>query len=111
MVACKAAYDKLKDKSNVIFVDKDLISPQVKYVISKMSFFIGTRMHANFASIYSGVPLFGLAYSYKFEGAFNANGLDGKNQTAMIIGIKEKDINGIIEKVEKTYQKYSFGNL
>lgn len=29
----------------------------------------------------------------------------------MIIGIKEKDINGIIEKVEKTYQKYSFGNL
>lgn len=38
MVACKAAYDKLKDKSNVIFVDKDLISPQVKYVISKMSF-------------------------------------------------------------------------
>ena len=111
MVACKAAYDKLKDKSNVIFVDNDLISPQVKYVISKMSFFIGTRMHANFASIYSGVPLFGLAYSYKFEGAFNANGLDGKNQTAMIIGIKEKDINGIIEKVEKTYQKYSFGNL
>lgn len=43
-----------------------------------MSFFIGTRMHANFAAIYTGVPLFGLAYSYKFEGAFNANGLDGK---------------------------------
>lgn len=72
-----------------------------------MAFFIGTRMHANFAAIYSGVPLFGLAYSYKFEGAFNANGLDGKNQTTMITGIKKKDINEVIEKVEKIYQKYS----
>lgn len=106
MIACKAAYDRLKDKHNVIFVDKDLISPQVKYVISKMSFFIGTRMHANFAAIYSGVPLFGLAYSYKFEGAFSANGLDGKNQTAMINNIKEKDIDRIIIKVDKTYRQY-----
>lgn len=106
IVACKAAYDRLNDKSNVIFVDKDLISPQVKYVISKMTFFIGTRMHANFAAIYSGVPLFGLAYSYKFEGAFNANGLDGENQTAMINGIMEEDIDEIINKIERTYQKY-----
>lgn len=103
MVACKAAYDRLKDKSNVIFVDKGLISPQVKYVISKMTFFIGTRMHANFAAIYCGVPLFGLAYSYKFEGAFNANGLDGKNQTAMINNISEDEIGIIIEKIEKVY--------
>lgn len=103
MVACKAAYDKLKDKSNVIFVDKDLISPRVKYVISRMSFFIGTRMHANFAAIYSGVPLFGLAYSYKFEGAFNANGLDGKNQTAVINNIREEDIDGIIENIDRVY--------
>lgn len=103
MVACKLAYDRLTDKTNVIFVDKDLISPQVKYVISKMSFFIGTRMHANFAAIYTGVPLFGLAYSYKFAGAFNANGLDGKKQTAMVNNIKEEDIESIIEKLETYY--------
>lgn len=103
MVACKAAYEKLKDKSNVILVDKDLISPQVKYIISKMTFFIGTRMHANFAAIYSGVPVFGLAYSYKFEGAFNANGLDGKKQTTMINNIHEKDIDGIIGKIDRVY--------
>lgn len=60
---------RLKDKTNVVFVDEDLISPRVKYVISKMSFFIGTRMHANFAAIFTNVPLFGLAYSYKFQGA------------------------------------------
>ncbi|WP_308773442.1 polysaccharide pyruvyl transferase family protein [uncultured Bacteroides sp.] len=105
MIACKAAYEKLKDKTNVILVDKDLTSPQVKYVISKMNFFIGTRMHANFAAIYSGVPLFGLAYSYKFEGAFNANGLDGKNQTTMINNISKKEIDSIIKKIEKVYSQ------
>lgn len=107
MAACRSAYERLKDKSDVFFVDKDLTSPQVKYVISKMSFFIGTRMHANFAAIYTGVPLFGLAYSYKFEGAFNANGLDGNAQTAMVNNINENDINNIINKIDSVYQKYN----
>lgn len=105
MVACKLAYDRLVDKTNVIFVDKDLISPQVKFVISKMSFFIGTRMHANFAAIYTGVPLFGLAYSYKFAGAFNANGLDGEKQTVMINNIKPIDIDAILMKIENYYNQ------
>lgn len=68
----------------MVFLDEDLTSPKVKYVISQMSFFIGTRMHANFAAIYTDVPVFGLAYSFKFDGAFTANGLDGKKQTAKI---------------------------
>lgn len=104
MEACQAAYDRLKDKTNVIFINKDLISPQVKYVISKMSFFIGTRMHANFAAIYTGVPLFGLAYSYKFEGAFRENGVFDDN-VLMINNIGEEDIKEIIDKIESFYWK------
>lgn len=105
IVACKAAYEKLQDKNNVVLIDKDLISPQIKYVISKMAFFIGTRMHANFAAIYTKVPVFGLAYSYKFAGAFNANGLDGEKQTVMINNIKKKEIGDIVNKVELMYLK------
>lgn len=103
MVACRIAYERLNDKSNVVFLDKNLNSPQVKYVISKMSFFIGTRMHANFAAIYSRVPLFGLAYSYKFEGAFTANGLNGQQLTAMINNISEDEIDSIIKKIDAAY--------
>ena len=110
MVACRTAYERLTDKSNVVFIDKDLISPQVKYVISKMSFFIGTRMHANFAAIYSRVPLFGLAYSYKFEGAFTANGLNGKRLTAMINNISKDDIDKIIKKIDKAYTNFKNEN-
>lgn len=103
MLACRETYKRLKDKSHVVLVDKDMTAPQVKYVISRMSFFIGARMHANFAAIYTGVPVFGTAYSYKFEGAFNANGLDGKKQTEMINNLKQEEIERYIEKIGAFY--------
>ena len=101
IVACKEAYHRLKNKENVFLIDKDLISPQIKYVISKMSFFIGTRMHANFAAIYAGVPVFGLSYSYKFKGAFEANGI--YNSTASVLDIKKQDIDNIISLIIEKY--------
>ena len=103
MEACQKVWDKLKDKKNVYFINKNLTSPQVKYIISKMSFFVGTRMHANFAAIYSDVPVFGLAYSYKFSGAFDANGLNGTEQTVMINNMKKSDVNTIVKKVLCVY--------
>lgn len=105
MVACKAAYESLDDTHNVTFVDADLISPKVKYVISKMSFFVGARMHANFAAIYTGVPVFGMAYSYKFAGAFDANGLNAKEQTVIINNLKEEEIDKVIDQIDAYYKK------
>ena len=104
MIACRQAYDRLIDKNNVVLVDKDMTAPQVKYLISKMTFFMGARMHANFAAIYTGVPVFGTAYSYKFEGAFNANGLDGKKQTALLNNLKEDEIDNFIENIDTFYK-------
>ena len=103
VIACREVYNNLDNKNNVYLIDNDLTAPQIKYSISKMSFFIGSRMHANFAAIYSNVPLFGLAYSYKFAGAFTSNGLDGEKQTVMINNIQEKDIDDIIKKIESFY--------
>lgn len=100
-VSTREFYESLDNKTNVVFVDKDLISPRVKYVISRMSFFIGTRMHANFAAIFTKVPLFGLAYSFKFQGAFENNGI--YNRTAMINNITSEDIDGIIAQIDKAY--------
>lgn len=102
MQACRLVYDKLYDKSGVTFVDKNLTPPQVKYVISKMSFFCGTRMHANFAAIYTNVPVFGLAYSYKFAGAFEANGLSA-GQTYMINNLPECKVGELVNTIMKFY--------
>lgn len=103
LVAIRDLYAKLEDTTNVHVVDRDMISPQVKYVISQMSFFIGTRMHANFAAIYTKVPLFGLAYSYKFQGAFEANGI--YDSTAMINNITEEECDAIVVKISKKFKQ------
>ena len=100
--AARDVYSKLHDKSNIILIDQDLISPQIKFIISQMKFFIGTRMHANFAAMYTGVPLFGLAYSYKFQGAFEANGI--YDSTAMINDISEKEADAIVERIVTKYK-------
>ncbi len=104
MEASREIYTNLANKANVYLIDRDLISPQVKYCISKMSYFIGTRMHANFAAIYTNVPLYGLAYSYKFEGAFRANGAYDNN-ISEINNITKEEADAIVEKILEDYKK------
>lgn len=103
MMACMEVYKHTKNKQNIHVVNQDLKAPEVKYVISKMKFFMGTRMHANFAAIYTGVPLYGLAYSYKFEGAFMENGVFNDN-VSMINNISVEDCKLIADKVFEYYK-------
>lgn len=91
-------YEKLEDKNYVIFVRDNLISPQIKYLISQMDFFIGTRMHANFAAIFTGTPVFGLAYSYKFKGAFENNGI--YNRTYDINNLQPAQVVEVLSAIE-----------
>lgn len=103
LVACKEVYQSIKEKRGIRIIEEDLTAPQIKYVISKMSFFVGTRMHANFAAIYTGVPVFGLAYSYKFVGAFEANGLSA-DQVALVTNLKLDDIGIILDRILDFYE-------
>ncbi len=103
MISSREFYNSLVDKTNVVLIDNDLISPQIKYVISKMSFFVGTRMHANFAAIFTHVPVFGLAYSFKFQGAFENNGI--YNRITMINNISTTEISKIVEQIDIAYEE------
>lgn len=47
---------------------------EAKSYISKMDFFIGSRMHSTIAAVSSGVPTLPVSYSRKFEGLFNTVG-------------------------------------
>ena len=105
LVACRGIMNCLDDVTDVQIIDMDLIAPEIKFVISKMSYFIGTRMHANFASIFTGVPLYGLAYSYKFEGAFKANGVYDNNIT-LINNITLEDCDKAVENIMIHYSKF-----
>ena len=103
MESSKEFYNSLENKNNVYLVDKDLISPQLKYLISQVDFFIGTRMHANFAAIFTGTPVFGLAYSYKFKSAFDNNGI--YNRTIDINNLKESQIDYALGTILKAYEE------
>ena len=103
MVSTREFYEGLEDKIRVHFVDDDLLSPQIKYLISQMDFFIGTRMHANYAAIFTGTPVFGLAYSYKFKGAFENNGI--LNRTYDINNLEESQINNVLTAIERAYNE------
>lgn len=101
--ASKDVLKTLKKKTGVTVIDTDYIAPEIKYIISKFDFFIGTRLHANFAAIFSEVPVFGLAYSYKFSGTFDRYGL--KNNYSYVIDMKKENINGIVGNIEKCYDE------
>ncbi|MDR3060371.1 MAG: polysaccharide pyruvyl transferase family protein [Prevotella sp.] len=101
--AIRKLYLEMENKSNVFIIDGDYSAPELKYIISQCDFFIGSRMHANFAAIYTHIPVFGLAYSYKFKGAFDAYGLH--KHYANIIDLEKKEIPALLAKIETSYQE------
>jgi len=103
MLAIKDVYKNLNNKTDIYLIDKNLNSPQTKYVISQFAFFIGTRMHANFAAIFTKTAVYGLAYSYKYEGSFNYMGL--ADYYSSVLDIKKSDISSIIKKIDTKHQE------
>lgn len=47
---------------------------EIKHIIGRCDFFIGTRMHSCIAALSQGIPAVGLAYSRKFKGVFETVG-------------------------------------
>jgi colanic acid/amylovoran biosynthesis protein len=48
---------------------------QLKGIISRCGFFVGSRMHSCIAALSQGVPCVGVAYSMKFRGVFDSVGM------------------------------------
>jgi colanic acid/amylovoran biosynthesis protein len=58
-------------KKNVKIITEDLHPKELKYIISKMDFFIGTRMHSNIFALSSLVKTIAIAYESKTIGIMN----------------------------------------
>lgn len=61
---------------NVHVIKKDLDPREVKYIYSKMDYFIGTRMHSNIFSLSEYVPCLAISYDYKTDGIMRMAGQD-----------------------------------
>lgn len=77
VVVYQAIYNKLPDKykMNVHIINIDLHPSELKYLISKMSYFIGTRMHSNIFALSSNIKTIAIAYESKTTGIMDMLGL------------------------------------
>lgn len=96
LLITKEIFLKVKDLSNVHLVDIDLTPEELKYVYSKMSLFIGTRMHSNIFSLSERVPCVAISYDLKTDGIMNDVGLG--DYVLNIKNINKEELNYKIKK-------------
>jgi polysaccharide pyruvyl transferase WcaK-like protein len=73
-IACEAVRAALQERApGRAAVARDFTDPcEAKWLISKMDWFCGTRMHSTIAALSSGVPAAAIAYSIKTRGVFES---------------------------------------
>jgi polysaccharide pyruvyl transferase WcaK-like protein len=100
-----AAIDKifrelyLNYKKRIRKVDGTLDHHQLKYIIGKCDFFLGSRMHACIAAISQAVPTVGLSYSRKFKGVF-----ESIDKEILIADLRSLDYDQIIDIVDHAFK-------
>lgn len=90
---------------NCQYVDKEYDVQELKYIISKSEFFIGSRMHACIGGLSTSVPTIGLAYSYKFKGTFTMFG--SEDTVFEINNLKEEEIDKLVSSIKNIYYNKS----
>ena len=83
-------------RSRVSLAPSTLNAPQLKYVLGKLSYFIGARTHATIGAISSGVPTVSIAYSAK---AFGIN-RSVFGCCDMVLDIKDLSSESLAEKFQ-----------
>ena len=66
-IPLKQLYDDFDQNPRMILIE-DHTAPELKYIISKCSFFVGARTHATIAAYSTGVPTLVVGYSVKARG-------------------------------------------
>jgi len=73
---------------------------ETKWVIGRMDFFVGARMHACIAALSQGVPAVGLAYSDKFLGVFESAGVG-----SVVIDLRKMEQSEVIDKTLSAFER------
>jgi colanic acid/amylovoran biosynthesis protein len=73
----EAVRDRLSDseRSRTTVVPSTLDAAELKWCISRLDWFVGSRMHSTIGALSTGVPAFGYAYSEKTAGVFETCGV------------------------------------
>lgn len=101
VVACRKIYENIGDslRADLHLLEEEYDQHEIKALIGRCDFFIGSRMHACIAAMSQCVPAVGLAYSRKFQGVFESIGMEES-----VVDIREHDGDAIIATVDRAFQ-------
>ena len=100
--ACRQVYGKMQAKypNRIFSVQGTYDQSEIKYLIGRCDFFIGSRMHSCIAAMSQGIPAIGLAYSKKFQGVFRSVGAEQS-----VIDMRQLDSEEILRAVTESLQR------
>jgi polysaccharide pyruvyl transferase WcaK-like protein len=88
-----------KFKDRITVSPNDLDQSQVKWLISKMDWFCGPRMHSTIAALSSGVATASIVYSDKAKGVFETCG-----QSDYAVDPRELDTDEVVSELMNMYE-------
>jgi polysaccharide pyruvyl transferase WcaK-like protein len=99
--ACLKVLEELAPRlqSRIVISPRNLDECEVKWLISKMDWFCGTRMHSTIAALSSGVPTAAIAYSYKTLGIFGSCGVENQ-----VIDPRELETQAVVERLIESFE-------
>lgn len=100
MAAGAAIYEELGSQyhGKLQLISEEYDEHEIKYLIGRCGFFLGSRMHACIAALSQGVPAVGLAYSKKFLGVLRTIGAE-----RLVVDLRELEAKKIMALVEEAY--------
>jgi len=104
VIACRAIYRATDPgvRAHVHLLEEEYDQHELKALIGRCDFFLGSRMHACIAAVSQCVPAVGLAYSQKFHGVFASIGMD-----KLVIDLRQHTEQSVIELVDRGYGRRS----
>ncbi len=100
--ACRTVYESLKDEfaGRIGMVTGRYDQSEIKHIIGRCHFFIGSRMHACIAAVSQCVPAVSIAYSDKFTGVMETAGVE-----SLVPDPRKMSEEEILEIVDQAYDR------
>jgi polysaccharide pyruvyl transferase WcaK-like protein len=87
-------------RSRIMVAPRHLDEREVKWVISQVDWFCGTRMHSTIAALSSGVPTATIPYSDKALGVFESCGVEDQ-----VIDPRQLETQAVVERLIESFER------
>ncbi|SPJ27982.1 polysaccharide pyruvyl transferase family protein [Falsiruegeria mediterranea] len=87
-------------ETRVQILDEPLSAMELKWVLARLDWFAGARMHATIGAFSSGTPTLGLGYTDKAQGVFDECGIGDE-----VVDLRTTDANTIAARAVESYAR------